>query len=92
MTLNSRRCGHLTPQLDLLELHEKMLQHITKEQSVFLQVVTKLKGMFTAVVQKVFHLLCLHLTLLLPVRYLPLLTSTLGAPTTGAGVIFGVTG
>lgn len=33
-------------QVDLLKRHEKMLQHITKEQSAQLQVVTDPKGMF----------------------------------------------
>lgn len=32
--------------MDLLERHEKMLQHITKEHSAQLQVVTDPKGMF----------------------------------------------
>lgn len=32
--------------VDLLKRHEKMLQHITKEQSTQLQVVTDPKGMF----------------------------------------------
>ncbi|CAI5693199.1 unnamed protein product [Oreochromis niloticus] len=36
----------LSLQADLLERHEKMLQHISKEQGALLQVVTELRGMW----------------------------------------------